>query len=270
MMQSIPHQTKFLAGTCLALAAITLASCSSPSAKANGGPRKGSSSVPVHVVKAGTRSVPVEITTFGTVQPAATVNIKAQISGPLMKIHFSKGDLVKKGDLLFTIDPRPFKTALEQAEGTLERDRALAGFAQRDAKRSADLEAKSVATITETDKSRSDAASLSGTVRTDEAAVANARLQLDYTEIRSPIDGRTGNRLVDEGNYVKSGETTLVTIAQVQPVEVFFCLPQADLPQVRSYMAKGPLEVRAKDPQTDVPEQVGRLTFVDNVIDTGL
>ena len=215
-----------------------------------------------------TKPMPVEITTFGSVEPYATVAVKAQVGGTLDKVHFQKGKNVKKGELLFTIDPRPYKAALEEAQANLARDRVREENAKKDFERETALLKKGISAQSDYDKASTEAAADAAAVRADVAAVETANLQLEHCSICSPIDGRTGNLLVNEGNLVKeNADLPLVTINQVRPIEVSFSIPQRDLPSVKKNMAAGKLAVRAALPNEEGVAEVGELTFVDNAMD---
>jgi multidrug efflux system membrane fusion protein len=213
--------------------------------------------------------VPLDIRTFGTVEASATVAVKAQVTGMLTVVHFREGQDVKKDDLLFSVDSAPFEAALKQAEAVLLRDRIQWTNAQADAGRVEALFGKGMVSQNDRDQARAAADTLGATVKADEAAVENARIQLGYCTIRSPMDGRTGNRMTDVGNLVKANDATLVTIVRLQPVNVSFVVPQQSLPAIRRYMAEAPLQVTALAPDVKDKPAVGTLVFVDNAVDAG-
>lgn len=223
--------------------------------------------VPVTAAIVGNRPVPVEISTFGTVEADSRVSLKSQVDGVITKVHFRKGQHVRKGDPLFTIDPRPFKAALDQAEANLARDTVLSKDAQKDVQRALDLYQKGIASEEELDKAKAASESLAATVRADTALVERARLDLEHCSITSPIDGRAGNVLVDQGNLVKANDASLAIINKISPIQVFFSIPQADLPDVRRYAAQSELKVRAYVEENDQDAESGQLVFVDNTID---
>jgi multidrug efflux system membrane fusion protein len=209
----------------------------------------------------------MEIRTFGSTEASATVTVRAQVTGILTGVHFRKGQDVAAADKLFTIDRQPFEAALRQAEAALDRDKAQARNAKAEAEREAALLAKGVSSKAEKEKREADADALAALVRADEAAVENAQLQLGYCTIRSPISGRTGELLVDQGNLVKANDVPLVVINQIRPIEVRFAVTQAELPEVKAAMARGALKVQAATPQQeDRPEQ-GTLSFIDNAME---
>jgi multidrug efflux system membrane fusion protein len=223
--------------------------------------------VPVVAVAAEKQNVPLQIKAIGNVEAFNTVSIKAQVSGEISQVFFREGQDVKKGALLFRIDPRPFEAALRQAESALVRDRAQAANAQEDAKRYAGLSGKGYVSVQEYDKARTNASALDAVVQADEAAVENARLQLEYTAIMSPIDGRTGAITVQKGNVVKANDVPLVTINQVRPVNVTYSLPEQYLAEVKKHMALKDLKVEAIIPGSEAAPARGDLTFIDNAVD---
>ena len=211
--------------------------------------------------------MPVELRTFGTAATSSSVAVKAQVDEVVKTVHFHKGQKVSKGDLLFTIDPRPFEAALKQAQANLARDAAQANNAKADAARVEELSRKGVAAPSEHDKSRAEADALAAGVQADEAAVENARLVLEHCYIRSAIDGRAGDVFVTEGNLVKANDVTLAVINQISPIDVFFSVPQDDLPIVKRYMAQGEMKVLATIPGEEADTEEGELAFLDNAVD---
>ncbi len=212
------------------------------------------------------RDVPVELASFGTVEAFNTISVKNQIGGILTGVHFKEGELVEANAPLFTIDPRPYEAALERAQSTLDRDQVQLGSASREAKRYADLLQRGAATEEEYDRAKATADALAASVRGDQAAMVSARLDLDYCRIRSPVKGIAGKILIDRGNVVKSYDLALVTINQVQPINVTFTVPQQHLAELRRYHAQRPLEVEATIPGDSDPQR-GTLTFIDNAVD---
>ena len=227
--------------------------------------------VPVRVRVTTTRAVPMELTTFGRVQAVSTVSVKAEVTGILQKVHFKKGDYIPKDAVLFTIDPAPFKTALDQAEANLARDKVLAANAKREAAREDELQRKGYAPDTEVEAARANADALAATVLADEAARENAKIQLDYCTITSPVPGpaAAGLDLVTEGNLVKADDMVLAVINQISPIEVFFSVPEQDFPLVKKYMnsGAGKLEVRVKPRGREAAFVTGELTSLDNAVD---
>jgi len=226
--------------------------------------------VPVLAAQAVQKDFPLEIRAIGNVESYATVAIKARVTGELQKIHFKEGQEVTKGDLLFTIDPRPLEAALREARARLEKDKALTEKAEADNRRYENLVQGGFISREQYDQIRSNLSSLQATVVGDEAVVENAKLQLGYTSIYSPISGRTGTILIDQGNMIKANDDnkSLVVIEQVQPIYVSFSVPEANLSQIMERMKGQDLIVNAmSDGSTSGPEK-GRLSFVDNSVDS--
>lgn len=232
-----------------------------------GGHRPGAPPVPVSVAKAEVRDVPYEIHATGTVEPLQTVAVQSQVTGLLMRVAFKEGAEVTAGQVLFQIDPRPFRAALDQALANLSRDRAQMENAVQEAARYEGLVAKDYVTQADYDTRRSTAEALRAAVRADSAAVENARLNLDYTTIHAPIGGRTGNLLVHEGNLVRANATDpLVVINMIRPILVRFPVPESQLPLIQEYR-NGNLPVYVDPGSSDSTTLEGRLTFVDNRVD---
>jgi multidrug efflux system membrane fusion protein len=225
--------------------------------------------VPILAAKVVQKTVSDTIRAIGRVEAFSTVDVKAQISGQVMQVHFRQGQDVKQGDLLFTIDPRPFEAALEQAQANLAKDRAQYRQAAADEHRYATLLKERVGSRQQYDQVEATAGALSASMQADEAAVQTARLNLEYTEIRAPIDGRTGDLLVHAGNLVKpDADTAMVVINQVHPVYVDFAIPEQKLPAVREFMAERKLLVQVSLPEQQGPLESGELSFVDNSVDS--
>ncbi|HKV55572.1 MAG TPA: efflux RND transporter periplasmic adaptor subunit [Candidatus Binataceae bacterium] len=224
--------------------------------------------VPVLVAKAVARTVPNQLHEIGTVEAFATVNIKSRVEGQLVAIHFKEGEFVSKGQLLFTLDPRTYEAGLKLAEANLAKDRAQLAQAQTDEKRYGYLLRENVGSREQYDQIHANAAALRATAVADQAAIETARLNLQYSQIRSLIDGRTGNLQSHIGDLIKpDSDNPLVTITQVQPIYVNFSLPESQLPAVRSAMESHPLEVDATIPNSQEPTEHGMLAFVDNTVD---
>ena len=225
------------------------------------------SGAPVKVATVTSRTMPVELQAIGNVEAISTVSIKAQISGQLMTVHFREGDFVKKGQLLFTIDRAPFEAALRQAEGTLAKDEAQSLNAKLDAERYAGLGGQGVVSKQQVDAAGSAANAMAATVAADKAAVETAKINLEYTKIYSPINGRTGSVGVKEGNLVKANDVPiLVTINQIEPIYVSFAIPEQQLAELKQYSGGKGLKVGAT-PQGGTQHFQGRLTFIDNSVD---
>jgi multidrug efflux system membrane fusion protein len=224
--------------------------------------------VPVKIAVAEPRTVPVQLQAVGTVEAYATVSIKSRVDGQLMGIHFREGQDVKKGELLFTIDPRPFEVALKEAQARLERDVALADKADLDTRRYAELVAKNFVSSDKYEQFRANSEALRASVGADRAVVDRAKLQLEYCFIKAPMDGRTGQLLVDEGAQIKANDDKggMVEIAQITPINVGFGVPQQFLPQIKTHMAGGQLKVEAFIPDSREKAETGALSFLDNKV----
>lgn len=232
-------------------------------------PRKPASApIPVMVNTSTQKTVPVQLRAIGNVQAYATVIVKSKVGGEIVRVHFIEGQDLKKGELLFTIDPRPYEAALKQAEANLERDLARAKNAQEDARRYEFLIQKGVVARQQYEKFRTDADALEATVLADRAAVENAKIQLGYCFIHSPIDGRTGSLIVQQGNIIKAEDINLLVINQVIPIDVTFSVPEQFLPEIKKYMATGKLLVEALIPMNEERPEKGVITFIDNTVDS--
>jgi membrane fusion protein, multidrug efflux system len=234
------------------------------SAQANTGPQ----SVPVAVAPAEQRDFPVYVSGLGSVQASNTVSLKSRVDGQIVQIAFKEGQFVKKGDLLVVVDPRPFQVALEQAEATLARDQAQLKNAQLDFARFQGLFKEGVISQQQFDAQRALVGQLEGTLKADQAAIDNAKLQLVYSRVTAPVEGRIGLRLVDIGNMVHASDTNpLLVITQLQPIAVVFTLPEDALPNVARHMKNGPLEVDAYSRDDTTRLATGKLLTMDNQID---
>jgi membrane fusion protein, multidrug efflux system len=223
--------------------------------------------VPVTVATAERRTVPFELAATGTVEPIQTVAVQAQVSGVLQRVAFKEGDEVKKGQVLFQLDPRPYRAAFEQASALLARDRAQAANAAQEAKRYESLVEKEFVTSQQYEQARTNAASAQATLAGSQAAVDQARLNLQYATIRAPISGRTGSLLIREGNLVRANSTEpLVKINQLRPILVRFAVPATNLPLIQVHAGNN-LVVRAEPSGGGDPSE-GTLTFVDNAVDS--
>ncbi|HET9177904.1 MAG TPA: efflux RND transporter periplasmic adaptor subunit [Terriglobia bacterium] len=262
--------TKKLIGLLVTLSVVALvfSGCSEKNpANAASSSSMATAAVPVVVAKASQRDMPVQVTAIGNVQAYSTVTVKSLVDGEIQKAYFTEGQDVRKGDLLFTIDPRPFQAALHQAEANLARDQAQAEYAKAEAKRYTELEKEGIVSQIQFEQFSSNAQALDAAVRADQAAVENANIMLGYCSISSPIDGRTGSLLVHPGNLVKTNDTSLVVINQVSPIYVDFSVPEQDLPQVKQHQQQGKLRVLAYPSGDKANGSKGNLTFINNTVD---
>jgi membrane fusion protein, multidrug efflux system len=224
--------------------------------------------VPVLVVTAIQKSVPVQLRAVGNVEPYTTVAIKSQVTGVLMEAHFKEGQDVKKGQQLFTIDPRPFEAALRQAEANMQRDNAQLRNLREQVRRYAELVEKQYVSREQYDLIKTNADAAEAVVEADKAAVENAKVQLSYCYIYSPVNGRVGSLLVNEGNLVRVNDAApLVIINQVNPINVTFSVPEQHLTDLTRHMSGGTLKVDASFQADDGRPEQGKLEFVDNAVD---
>ncbi|OGP57187.1 MAG: hypothetical protein A2V65_03535 [Deltaproteobacteria bacterium RBG_13_49_15] len=232
-------------------------------------PRK-SIPVPVAVAKAAIKTVPIELRAIGTVEASASVTIRSQVEGEIMAVHFKEGEMVKAGELLFTIDPRPYAVLLRQAEAILARNQAELENAKKQAGRYAGVSGKGLVSEEQIDQIASSVATLEATIQADEAVVQNARLKLGYCNIRSPITGLTGSLKLDRGNLVKANdnERFLVIINQVHPAYIAFAIPERGLSAVRRQAAADLLNVRVIVPGEEDRPVSGHLSFIENSVDS--
>jgi multidrug efflux system membrane fusion protein len=233
-------------------------------------PERAAPPVPVVVSAAARKDMPVREEAIGSVEPVETVAIKPQVGGVITEVHFREGMDVKQGDVLFVIDPRPYETALHQAESTLSRDEANAGNAEAAAARGDEVFSQGILSKEQYDQLRFSAQGMKAAAQADRAAVEQARLELEYCTIRSPITGRTGSLLVHQGNLVKAIDGgPLVVINRLDPVRVAFAIPQRRLAEVKRAREAHVLSVEALIPGEEARPLHGELTFVDNAVDAG-
>jgi multidrug efflux system membrane fusion protein len=212
--------------------------------------------------------VPIYLQGLGTVQAFYTVTVTARVDGELQKIAFTEGQTVRKGDLLAQIDPRPNQAAYDQAVATKAKDESLLANAKRDYDRYTQLQPQNLASKQTVDTARALVDQLTAQLQVDQAIIDNARTQLDYTRITSPINGRTGIRLIDPGNIVHAAGTTgIVVVTQVQPISVVFTLPEEQLSAVGAALATGPVPVTTLSRDGSTVLDQGTLTLIDNEID---
>jgi membrane fusion protein, multidrug efflux system len=279
-------------GPALAATLLFLGGCARQSASTVAG---GPPPAPVKVAQAENRTLPVEVRAIGNVEAYNTISVKSQITGVLMKTGFKEGDPVKKGQLLFEIDPRPLEETIRQLEAALARDTSLAAqaeanltrdiaeekFSREQAKRYASLAKQGVFSRLQGEQAVSEADAKTAAVGADRAAIdsarhaieadkasiSNARLQLSYCSIFSPVDGRTGNIAVKQGNLVKANDVELVTVTEVRPIYVTFTVPEKQLPAIRARSRGGKLKVRAVRQGDGAQFDDGSLSFINNAVD---
>lgn len=228
----------------------------------------------VLVAKVITKDVPLYLDEIGTCAAYETVQVQAQVSGQIIARNFQDGADVKQGDLLFTIDPRPYQAALEQAQGQLGQAKSKLVLDQITLKRQQELRARNVISPQDLDTAQATVKSDEAMVKTAEGAVAAAQVNLDYCNIRSPINGRAGLRLVDVGNVVTGGNgggggAVLLTIQGLDPIYTDFTVSETDLPLVRRYLGGPNVKVQTNSPDENLPPRVGDLYFIDTAVQPG-
>jgi len=232
------------------------------------GKSKGPPAVPVTVAAVTKETVAVRLAAIGNVEAYSTVALKARVDGQITEVNFKEGAPVKKGEVLFRIDPRPFEAALRQAEANALRDAAARDQARSQDRRYQELLEKNFVSKEAYAQIRTNAETASAVAKASQAGLEQARLNLEYCTIRSPLDGFVGKVLLQAGNLVKANDVNpLVVINQVRPIYVNFAVPEQTLPEVRKYMAQGPLEVEVVPADPAQPHPKGRLIFVDNAVD---
>ncbi len=240
-----------------------------------GGPKTATAPKPpprlVTTTKVVTHDEPLYLDEIGTCTAQETVSVQAQVSGQIIKRDFTDGADVKKGDLLFTIDPRPYQAALDQAKGALDQNRAQLELDKINLTRAQDLRTKNVNTPQDLDTARTNVQTDQAKIESGQAALDAAQVNLDFTQIKSPIDGRAGLRQVDVGNIVMVGTGTavLLTIQRLDPIYTDFTVAESDMPQVRKYLPKGGLKVETALPDPNVPPKQGDLYFLDTQVQAG-
>ena len=225
--------------------------------------------VPVTVMPVKASRYEVRLEGLGSVQPINTVLIKSRVDGQIEQVFFKEGEMVKQGDLLLRIDPRPFKAALDGAVAKLAQDQATLNNSKLDLQRYSTLVQQQVTSVKQLDAQQAAVAGGTALVQADQAAVDNARVQLGYTEIRSPLAGRIGFRQVDAGNLVRANDTQgLLSIVQTDPINVLYTLPEGDLATVQRAFAKGPVQVTASvEGRRVTPVVTGTIAVINNQVD---
>src|SRR5215813_634855 len=225
--------------------------------------------VPVLAATVTRADVPIYLDAVGTIKALNTVTVRPQVDGRLLSVNFKEGDDVKKGDVLARIDPVIYQAQLDQAIAKKAQDEAQLANSKIDLERYERLAATAAINKQQADTQRALVAQNTALVQADQAAIDNARAMLGYTTITAPLDGRTGIRMVDEGNFVRAADvnSAIVVITQLRPISVLFNLPQQELPQLNSAAAKGPLNVEAQRSDTDAVIDRGLLRVVDNQVD---
>lgn len=241
---------------------LALAACS----KAD--PKREQPPVPVRVATAKLIDAPITVTASGVVEPVQTVNVEAQTSGSVVEVAFRQGDYVRKGQVLFRLDPRPLEGTVQQARAVLARDQAQATASQHDAERYTSLAAKGYVTQSQAEQMQATAAAQASMVAADRAVLQNAEVSLGYATIRAPIDGRTGALLVRQGNLVSPGSGPLVVINQLRPIEVRFPVLPQDFQLLGGNGGRGGFPVTATSTDSGTVSERGELTFLDNAVDS--
>ena len=261
--------TRVVAAAGLTIAGILVAICYrlTGTAEADAAPRK-PPPIPVEAAIASRVDLPLYIDAIGTAQAARTATVTTRVDGQLQKIAFAEGSQVKAGDLLAQIDPAPYRAQLEQAQAKLAQDEAQLDNARRDVQRYVTLSPEDYTSKQTLDTARSEVAQFSAQAKADRAAIESAKIQLAYTSIVAPFSGRTGLRLVDEGNIVRASDTGgIVVLTELQPIAVMFTVPQRQLPDLIAALATGPLEATASVDDGKTQLDRGTVGLVDNRVD---
>ena len=255
----------------LTISILSVAACSGNGARGDSERPKQSTMmapvVPVMVGKVSQKTVPIEVRVIGNGEAYSTVQVKSQVDGQVERVYFQEGQDVKKGELLFTIDRRPFEATLQQAQANLAKDAAQEKNAAAQAERNEQLFKDGIISKDQYDQFRTNADALKAAVRADQAAVENAKIQLGYCSVYSPLEGRTGTLLIHPGNVVKANDTALVVVDQISPLYVDFSAPEQYLAEIRRFMAAGRLKVRASVPNDPLHPEDGFVSFVNNTVD---
>jgi len=251
----------------LLLAALILSTISCGKGKS---PEKPKERPPAPVITAvvATRTIPLVVEAVGNVESIAQVAVKSMVSAEVKKVHFAEGKDVAKGEVLFTLDARPFEVAIRKGEADLARIRAQLATARVNAERYGRLVKDGIVTSEQYDALRTQAESLEADLASQQASIDTQKVQLSYCTIRSPIAGRTGNLLITAGNVVKANDTqSMVTINQITPIYVAFAVPEREFARIRQHLAKGRLKVEASISGDSGPPESGQISFLDNAVD---
>jgi membrane fusion protein, multidrug efflux system len=255
----------------LAISVVFIAACSGNGARGDNErpkqPTMMAPAVPVMVGKVSQKTIPVEVRVIGNGEAYSTVQVKSQVDGQVERVYFQEGQDVKKGDLLFTIDRRPFEATLQQTQANVAKDTAQEKNAEAQAERNEQLFREGIISKDQYDQFRTNADALKAAVRADQAAVENAKIQLGYCSVFSPLDGRTGALMIHPGNVVKANDAALVVVNQISPLYVDFSAPEQYLAEIRRFMAAGRLKVQASVPNDPLHSEDGFVSFVNNTID---
>jgi multidrug efflux system membrane fusion protein len=258
-----------IAAVALAIAVGALLAYVSADSRAKERKRAADVAIPVAVVSAAQQSVPMQIQAIGNVEPLSSVAVKARVDGQIVSVNFKEGQEVRKGEVLFRIDARPFEAALKQAEANALRDAAARDQARSQERRYKELLEKNFVSKEAYAQIATNAQTAEATAKAGQAALESARINLDFCTIASPIDGFVGKVLLQVGNMVKANDVNaLVVINQVRPIYVSFSVPEQQLAEIRRYLAAGPLEVAVStSDDRHAPLTSGRLAFIDNAVD---
>jgi len=254
------RSSRELSMICLVAGALALAGCSGAKTSTTKQP----DAAPVEAATVQKKNMPLELRAVGNVEARSSVEVKARVAGQILSVHFAEGQQVRKGQLLFRIDPRAYEAVLRQAEASMARDRALEKNAEVEAARFEGLIKEGIVTQEQHDQSRAQAEALKATVAADEATVEKARLDLGFCSVTAPIDARAGAILVHPGNLVGPSTDELVLLLQTHPIYVTFSVPERDLSAIRARASKAPLEVEALVAGTEGTK--GTLSFMDNAV----
>ena len=224
--------------------------------------------IPVKVVQAVQKDVPVQVKAIGNIEAFTSVAIKSQVNGQIARVHFQEGSDVQKGALLISIDPEPFQATVSQCEAALAKNQSQVKFAREQASRYEGLLKEGIVTHDQYDLLRTNAESFAANVAADRAAIKSAKIQLGYCSIRSPISGRTGTLALQPGNLTKSNDLPIVTINQVSPIYATFSIPEKLLAEVKRAMAGNELKIEAVIPNEPGSTEIGTISFLDSAVNS--